>query len=207
MSNECLPTGPICLFGAGGHGRVLSANLRRSGRTSISFADEGLAVGTEVDGIPVLFSRIADIAGHSVIVAIGDNKIRKERQQAAEAAGLTREHFIAEPIRYLAPPPGPGAMVLLGAVVEPAVKIGAGAIVNNNSVLEHDVIIGDFAHVCPGVVIGGNARIGEGVLLGSNATVLPGVSIAAWTIVGAGAVVVRDITEPGVYAGIPAKKR
>lgn len=48
-------------------------------------------------------------------------------------------------------------------------------------------------------------RIGDGVSIGSNATILP-VSICSLTVIGAGAVVVRDITEAGVYAGSPARR-
>lgn len=47
-------------------------------------------------------------------------------------------------------------------------------------------------------------RIGDGVSIGSNATILP-VAICARTVIGAGAVVVRDITVPGTYAGNPAR--
>ncbi len=47
--------------------------------------------------------------------------------------------------------------------------------------------------------------IGNHVSLGSNATILP-VNICDHVVIGAGAVVTKNITEPGVYAGNPAKK-
>lgn len=50
-----------------------------------------------------------------------------------------------------------------------------------------------------------STRIGDRVSIGSNATVLP-VSICADVVIGAGSVVTRDISEPGVYAGNPARK-
>lgn len=46
--------------------------------------------------------------------------------------------------------------------------------------------------------------IGNGVSIGSNATILP-VTICNDVVIGAGAVVTKDITEPGVYAGNPVK--
>lgn len=46
--------------------------------------------------------------------------------------------------------------------------------------------------------------IGNNVSIGSNATILP-VSICNNVVIGAGAVVTKDINEPGVYAGNPAK--
>lgn len=48
-------------------------------------------------------------------------------------------------------------------------------------------------------------KLGDRVSIGTNATLLP-VSICNDVVVGAGAVVIRDITEPGVYAGNPARK-
>ena len=46
--------------------------------------------------------------------------------------------------------------------------------------------------------------VGDGVLVGTNATILP-VTICANAVIGAGAVVTRDITVPGIYAGNPAR--
>ena len=48
-------------------------------------------------------------------------------------------------------------------------------------------------------------RVGDHVSIGSNATILP-VIICDQVVIGAGAVVTKDITEPGVYVGNPARK-
>lgn len=50
-----------------------------------------------------------------------------------------------------------------------------------------------------------STRIGDRVSIGTNATILP-VSICADVVIGAGAVVTKNIAEPGVYAGNPARK-
>ena len=50
-----------------------------------------------------------------------------------------------------------------------------------------------------------STRVGNNVSIGSNATILP-VTICDRAVIGAGAVVTKDIIEPGVYAGNPAKK-
>lgn len=51
-----------------------------------------------------------------------------------------------------------------------------------------------------------STHIGNHVSIGSNATILP-VRICDHVVIGAGAVVTKDITEPGVYAGNPARKK
>jgi acetyltransferase-like isoleucine patch superfamily enzyme len=47
-------------------------------------------------------------------------------------------------------------------------------------------------------------KLGHHVSIGTNATILP-VSICAGVVIGAGAVVTRDISEPGIYVGNPAR--
>ena len=48
-------------------------------------------------------------------------------------------------------------------------------------------------------------RIGDRVSIGSNATILP-IEICNNVVIGAGSVVTKNITQPGVYAGNPARK-
>ena len=50
-----------------------------------------------------------------------------------------------------------------------------------------------------------STKIGNNVSIGTNATILP-VSIVENAVIGAGAVVTKDILEPGIYAGNPARK-
>ena len=50
-----------------------------------------------------------------------------------------------------------------------------------------------------------STQIGNSVSIGSNATILP-ISICDKVVIGAGSVVTKNITEPGVYVGNPAKK-
>jgi len=50
-----------------------------------------------------------------------------------------------------------------------------------------------------------STKIGNHVSIGSNATILP-VNICDNVVVGAGAVVTKDITESGIYAGNPARR-
>lgn len=49
-----------------------------------------------------------------------------------------------------------------------------------------------------------STKIGNHVSVGTNATILP-VNICDWVVIGAGSVVTKDITDPGIYAGNPAR--
>lgn len=196
---------PLCLFGAGGHGRVVAAQIvRRAPRRRLCFGDT--AQLAEVDGIAVQFGDITQAAGHAIVVSVGDNAARRRLQMAAQAAGLDLARVVIDTASYFAAAPGPGAQVLAGAVVNSGARIGAGVIVNSNSVAEHDTQIGDFCHLAPGSIAGGGAVLGAGTLLGTNATVLPGVRVVAGCVIGAGAVVCRDLDTPGTYVGTPARR-
>ena len=50
-----------------------------------------------------------------------------------------------------------------------------------------------------------NTKIGNNVLIGANSTILP-VTICDNVVIGAGAVVTKNINKPGTYVGMPAKK-
>lgn len=84
------------------------------------------------------------------------------------------------------------------------VKIG------NNCFIGHGVVfINDlFTNGCPAggdTTLWRSTIIGNHVSIGSNATILP-ISICDNVVIGAGAVVTKDIKEPGKYIGNPAKK-
>ena len=106
--------------------------------------------------------------------------------------------------------------------IQKEVIIGDRTKVQSHSFICELVTIGSDCFIGHGVMFindtfteGGPARgqkskwkstfIGNSESIGSNATILP-VSICDRVVIGAGAVVVKDIKEPGVYAGNPAKK-
>lgn len=105
--------------------------------------------------------------------------------------------------------------------VQKDVSIGRGTKIQSHAFVCELVTIGDDCVVSHGAkfvndlfAIGGPARgdkslwkatkIGNHVSIGTNATILP-VSICDYVVIGSGSVVTKDITEPGIYAGNPAR--
>lgn len=105
--------------------------------------------------------------------------------------------------------------------IQAGVSIGANSKVQSHSFICELVTIGNNCVIAHGVMFindlfekGGPAHgnkelwkatcIGNNVSIGSNATILP-VKICDKTVIGAGAVVTKNIETPGVYAGNPAK--
>ena len=67
---------------------------------------------------------------------------------------------------------------------------------------DFDLVISDIADTRATV---GETRIKRGASIGSNVTVICGVTIGANALVGAGAVVTRDVPDHAVVAGVPAR--
>ena len=85
-------------------------------------------------------------------------------------------------------------------------------IVHGNILINPKAKIGDFARIMGNVTVGVSSynskcpRIGNYVFLGDGAKILGDISIVDKVTIGANSVVTKDITETGVYAGIPAVK-
>ena len=67
-------------------------------------------------------------------------------------------------------------------------------------------MIENYAHISPNVALGGTVRIGSLTHVGIGATVKNNTGICSGCIIGAGAVVVKNICEQGTYVGIPMRK-
>jgi acetyltransferase-like isoleucine patch superfamily enzyme len=103
------------------------------------------------------------------------------------------------------------------AVLEPGNRIGAGTRIHSQCFLEH-VTLGERVFLGPGVVFTDDphpvcpryldcvlgATVEDDVSIGGNATILPGVKIGAGSLIGAGAVVTRNVANGTVVAGNPA---
>lgn len=101
---------------------------------------------------------------------------------------------------------GAGCIIFPGCTLTSQLGLGCHVHVNVGCSISHDVRIADFCTLSPGVHLAGKVSLGERVFLGMGAVVIENIHICADAIIGAGAVVVCDIVEPGTYVGIPAKK-
>jgi acetyltransferase-like isoleucine patch superfamily enzyme len=84
--------------------------------------------------------------------------------------------------------------------------VGKGCIINTGATIDHDNLIEDYVHISPGVHLAGTVKVGKGSWLGIGSVVSNNVSITSRCKVGAGATVLRDLTETGTYIGIPARR-
>jgi sugar O-acyltransferase (sialic acid O-acetyltransferase NeuD family) len=100
---------------------------------------------------------------------------------------------------------GDGTTIMGGAKVSNGTKIGTCCLIYFNSVITHDNIVGDYVELSPGCKILGRSKIGDFTQIGTNATILPDISIGKNVVVAAGSVVLEDLPDNCMAAGIPAK--
>jgi sugar O-acyltransferase (sialic acid O-acetyltransferase NeuD family) len=99
-----------------------------------------------------------------------------------------------------------GSIICAGSILTTNIILGEHSHINLNSTIGHDVKIGKYFTCSPGVNISGNCNIGERVYIGTNSSIRDGINICDDVIIGMGSSVVKDIIEPGIYIGNPAKK-
>lgn len=196
------------IYGCGGHARsVINTICMDNKDAQIIPVDVNAGMDERILGF--LAKRSYELKPEDCyIVALGDNARRKElfEKGKEERAGKSIAVVSGFAIVGMETEIGTGTFVAPSAYIGPQVRIGLNTIINTGSVIEHETVIGNHTHIAPRAVICGRSQIGNLVFCGVGSTVIDGIRICDHVIVGAGAVVIRDITEPGVYAGVPARK-
>jgi sugar O-acyltransferase (sialic acid O-acetyltransferase NeuD family) len=197
------------LLGGGGHARSVADVVTRLGGEVVAVA------GADVDWSDLRVGQFGDDEealdtaarlGLRVALAVGDNAVRLALADTAQRAGATLRALVATTATIAADAAlEPGCAVLEHAHVGPRARVGRAVLINTAAVVEHDVVVGEGAHLAPAAVVLGAATVGAGASVGSHATVLPGVAIGAGATVGAGAVVVRDVPAAATVVGVPAR--
>lgn len=206
----------LVLWGAGGHARVVAELAALEGRFEVVGLIDDVNPerhGTAPFGVPILGGADVLPGLHSrgvrhLLVAIGSCRARLELTEQAERLGFSCP-VLVHPRAFVSPSAsvGAGSVVAAAGHVGPGSTIGRASIVNTGASVDHDCRLDDGVHVAPGATLGGGVTIGRGAWVGLGAAVIQDRTIGAWTIVGAGSVVVRDLPDGVVAWGSPAKVR
>lgn len=200
----------LIIIGASGHGKVVAdIAIKMNKWQSIAFLDDDESIKTSM-GLEVI-GKTADAFTYKeeadFFVAIGSNTTREKVQEKFIEQGLSVISLI-HPSAVIGTDVeiGIGSVVMAGIVINSSTRIGKGCIINTNSSLDHDNVIEDYVHISPGASLAGTVKVGKGSWLGIGSVVSNNVSICSSCKLGAGAVVVKDITEPGTYVGVPVRR-
>ncbi len=200
----------LAILGASGHGKVIADAAEQAGWQSVTFFDDAWPELGEngpwfVKGdTRALIANLTSFDG--VVVGIGNNRIREEKQSELTNAGA-KLVTIVHPTATVSPHAsvGVGSVVFAKSVVNACAMVGDGVIVNTGAVIEHDCVVGDFAHISPNAVLAGGVKLGQQVWVGACASVRQLVSVGEASTVGMGAVVTKDIQSGVTVVGNPAR--
>lgn len=201
----------LAILGASGHGKVVADTAECCGWQVIEFFDDawpGLkknGVWRVVGGTTDLIEQLADFDG--VVVAIGNNSVRRDKLVELRTGGArlaTLIHPAASVSRYATI--GEGTVVFAGAVVNADAFVGLGGILNTSCSIDHDCVLGETVHISPGARLAGGVHVGDLSWVGIGASVRQLICVGKRAMVGAGSVVVSDIPDDVIVAGVPAKR-
>lgn len=203
----------LFIIGAGGFGRELyvwAGHHPDAGRawSLTGFLDDNQQALAKFGS----FAPVQPLTGHKpspdtiYLVGLGMPGLKEKLVTPLIAAGaefLTFVHpqaLIGERVKL-----GRGVVICPGAILSVDIEIGDFAMVNLNCTIGHDASIGPWTSLSAQCDITGYVRVADRVFMGSRASVIPEKSVGSRAIVGAGAVVVRDVPPDVTVVGIPAR--
>ena len=190
----------IAIIGAGGHGKVVGEIALLNQFKTIDFFDDRIVSNSKKFPFSVL-GNLDDLENNfknydSYFVAIGDNKIRRDkinwlRKYKVSFANLIHPKSTISKFSNL----GIGICVMAHAVINAGTSIGDGVIINTSSSVDHDCIIEDYVHVSPNCALSGNIKVGKFTHLGTGTSIRPGITIGNNVNTGVGSKIYKDILD------------
>ena len=189
----------IGLIGAGGFGKEIYHHMVDDGYKNIYFFVDKQFANENTKSLD------DDLSDYKFLITIADTTIRNNICNKLNVQWISYRHkssIILDKKILLSE----GSIMCANTVITHSTTIGSHLQMNVMSVIGHDCQIGNFVTLCPGAKISGNCVIGDRVFFGANSSVKEKVKICSDVIIGIGCVVTKNISEPGVYVGCPAKK-
>ena len=221
----------FAIYGCGGYGRevapILYRNLERdldpiskemgldSKRDNIVFIDDSENLGSFVNDYKIIsfeiFLKEYEKEEKNCTIAISNSILREKLYKKCEKHKInmftikSANSIVMDRVEI-----GSGSILSPFVTITSNVVIGKAFQANIYSTVCHDCKIGDFVTFAPNVNCNGNIVIGDHVYVGTGAIILPGENnkpkkIGNNSVIGAGAVVTKDIPDNVTVVGCPAK--
>ena len=206
----------LILIGGSGHCQSVIDVVEATQQYEIvGIIDQAHKVGEKVSGYEIIGTD--DQLGQFVhpevrfLVTVGqikDSQVRYRLYRKVQEVGGSLATIVS-PRAYvsLRATIGEGSVVMHDALINAEVQVGINTIINTKALIEHGSQVGDHCHVATGAIVNGDCYIDHHTLIGSQVTVVHGVTVGEQVVVGAGAVVTQTLSEPGIYVGVPARRK
>lgn len=206
----------IFIFGASEQAKSTIDVIEREQKHKIGgILDDKLPKNSEFMGYTVLgkienlkeISKHYDI--HAGIIAIGDNytrlqvskRIMELNPSFCFVSAIHPSVILGKNVEI-----GKGSLIMPGVIINNDTKIGQHCYIGNHTSIDHDAIVEDFVSFSPGCTTGGTVKIGFCSAICLKAGIIHGISIGQHSVVGAGAIVTKNLGDQILAYGVPAKK-
>lgn len=200
----------LAILGASGHGKVTAEIALCNGWDYVDFYDDAFPDKASIDGFLIQGGLNSLLEKSHVYngfhVAIGCNRTRQRILNQFLDLELPCPNIIApsavvsQSVLF-----GRGISIMANVVVNAKTILGDSVILNTSCSVDHDCIISAGAHISPGAHLAGNVSVGVCSWVGIGGVILQGRVIGENSVIGAGSVVIDDIPNNVVVAGVPAK--
>lgn len=202
----------LIIVGASGFGKEVLLIARRLGMTVKGFLDDTPdKQDSVINGVPVLggINMWPLYSECRFVVAVGSPKARRVIVTEMYHSGVPEYVSLIDPMAIIGEniDIGIGTVICAGVICTVDVKIGNHVIINLNSTVGHDAVLGDYCTVAPLVGISGNVYIKSGSEIGTGASLREKITLNENCLVGMGSVVVKDVGSDVIAFGNPAKHR
>lgn len=208
----------IVIVGASGFGREVLWTLQDCNKKSkkfnvLGFIDDDKSLcGKLISEFPVLggLNWFSTKAAKNVqcVIAISDPKIREKIVKKLEKLPVSFSIIIhPSVICSKSVSIGKGTIIQAGSILTTDVLVGNHVHINMDSIIAHDSSLGDFVTISPGVHVNGNTKIGSNTFVGTGAIMKEKIEIGNNSIIAAGTVLIDDVPDYTMYAGVPGKPK
>ena len=205
----------LVIFGAGDIARLAHHYFTHDSPHQVAafVVDRAFRQGDEFQGLPLVDAEdVTDRfppSDYDMFVAMSYakmNAVRAEKYATMKAAGYRLVSYVSSRCSYLSQtPPGDNCFILEDNTVQPFVTIGNNVTLWSGNHIGHDVTIEDHCFITSHVVVSGWVRIGTRSFIGVNATLRNSMTIAPETLIGAGAIIMKNTKPKQVYMPERAK--
>ena len=209
----------IVIIGAGGLGKevawlIQNINNQTPSWNILGFIEDKISsdlLGTEVYGYKVLGDETwLSKYGKEIYVvcAIGRGSIRKSvYEKVSKYPNVILATLIDPTVKVdRSVNIGVGTIICRNCIVTIDINIGKGVLINTGASIGHDSNVDNYCTFLTNSIAAGHTTFGECCDIGSGSFILQGKNIAANTVLAPLSSVLKDITEPGIYAGNPARR-
>ena len=208
----------IFIFGIGGHSRVILSELLLINKyKSIVFvahdkySDKSILINNSNYEVINNLSKLKDSYDDNSCGIIGIGSIEKRILISNEVSSLipnfqwerllSKFANISDNVKI-----SEGTVIISGSTINTGTCIGKHCIINTNSSIDHDNIIGDYVNVSPTVVTGGAVKINNASDIGIGSTIKNNITVGNNVVIGGHSFVNKDCEPNSLYYGIPIKK-